>query len=79
MTLKYAPLVATLLLIGSQPLVAATALADEAKAATLDQQPPDAMRIRCFIGTTHDQTRNGRAYEDLGHGWFCMPEEKPVH
>jgi len=78
MTLKYSPILAILLVAGAQAVAATTARADAAKASTLDQEPPDTVRIRCFMGTTQDQMPTGRSYEDLGRGWFCMPEEKPA-
>ena len=78
MTPKYSPIIATLLLIGSQAINPVGAHAAEAKAATLDAEPPEAVRIRCFMGASQDQMRTTRAYDDLGRGWFCVPEEKPA-
>jgi hypothetical protein len=74
----YSPVIAMLLLAGAEVAAPSTAQASEAKAATLDELPPAASRIRCFMGTRHDMPVQADL-SGLNRGWFCVPEKMTAY
>ncbi|HTJ03654.1 MAG TPA: hypothetical protein VL492_12760 [Methylovirgula sp.] len=70
----YSPVIAMLLLAGAEVAIPAVAQASEAKAATLDELPPMASRVRCFMGARHDMPAQADL-SGLNRGWFCVPEK----
>ncbi len=75
---KFSPIVAMLLLAGTEVAAPSAARSEEAQAAPLSIAAGIPMRVECFVGLTSDKPNATRHYSDLRRGWFCMPAERPA-
>lgn len=75
---KFSPIVAMLLLAGTEVAAPNGARAEAAKAATLDPLGVAPMHVRCFMARTSAEPLPSREYASLHYGWLCLPEVRPT-